>query len=90
MAEQKFQCSGNCLNCMPAQRTYCASQHALSNMKVLDTMMGIVMSMQGDIKSLSEKIEALQNNEADIFDPNEVSDVKPVDISQEGSGEDDE
>lgn len=66
---QNYKCSGNCLNCMPAQRAYCASQHAYSNMKVLDQMMSIVMTMQGDIKTISEKIEAIQNNEASIFDP---------------------
>lgn len=72
MAEN-FKCTGNCLQCLPAQRTYCASQHAYSNMKVLDNMMSIVMAMQGDIKALSEKIEAIQNNEASIFDPNEAN-----------------
>ena len=68
MAEN-FKCSGNCLNCMPAQRAYCASQHAYSNMKVLDTMMGVVIAIQDDLKEMREKIEAIQNNEAEIFDP---------------------
>jgi len=63
MAEnQKFQCSGNCLNCAPAQRGYCASQHAYSNMKVLDKMMEA-------INKIAEKIEAIQNSEACVFDP---------------------
>ena len=57
MAEN-FKCSGNCLNCMPAQRAYCASQHAYSNMKVLDTMMGVVIAIQDDLKEMREKIEA--------------------------------
>lgn len=59
--EGKFQCSGDCLKCMPAQRTYCASQHAYSNMKVLDQLMSEVLSIK-------EKIEAMQNNEAMVFD----------------------
>lgn len=70
--EQKqgqFQCTGNCLLCQPAQRAYCASQHAYSNMKVLDTMMSAVLALQEDVKSISEKIEAMQSNEASIFDP---------------------
>ena len=89
--EQNFKCTGNCLNCLPAQRQYCASQHAYSNMKVLDSMMGIVIGLQGDIKSLSEKIEAMQNNEAHIFDPNETHEEiisPPVSspITQSGDG----
>ena len=79
MAEN-FKCTGNCLNCLPAQRGYCASQQAYSNMKVLDTMMGTLLSMQGDIKALSEKIEAIQNNEASVFDPSHVE------IAQIGDG----
>ena len=68
--ENQFKCSGNCLGCSPAQRAYCASQHSYSNMKVLDAMMVQVLDMQQNIKALSEKIEAMQNNEAHIFDPN--------------------
>lgn len=85
---QNFKCSGNCLNCLPAQRAYCASQHAYSNMKVLDSMMGIVMGMQGDIKNLAEKIEAIQNSEAHVFDPTqeEKSEIPNLPIAQEGSG----
>ena len=88
---QNFKCSGNCLNCLPAQRAYCASQHAYSNMKVLDSMMGIVIGMQGDIKNLAEKIEAIQNSEAHVFDPTESSvlggsAVETSPIAQEGSG----
>lgn len=83
MAENQFKCSGNCLQCLPAQRAYCASQHAYSNMKVLDTMMGIVIAMQGDINTLSEKIEAIQNSEASVFDPNsETLMPKSVSVSE--------
>ena len=66
---QNFQCSGNCLNCLPAQRAYCAAQHSYSNMKVLDKVMEIVIDMKGDIKAISEKIQAMQDNEALLFDP---------------------
>ena len=60
-------------------------------MKVLDQMMGIVISMQGDIKEMKEKIEAIQNNEASVFDPNtETLMPKPISVSeniaQEGAG----
>ena len=69
MAENNFKCSGNCLNCSPAQRTYCASQHAYSNMKVLDTMMGAILELKGEVAEIKTKIEALQNNEAMLFIP---------------------
>lgn len=80
--QNQFKCTGNCMKCLPVQRAYCASQHAYSNMKVLDAMMGIVIDMQGDIKAISEKIEAMQNNEAMIFAPTACED-----ISQSGVGE---
>jgi len=76
--QNQFKCSGNCLNCLPAQRAYCASQHAYSNMKVLDMLTKTVLNMQGEISIIKEKIETIQNNEANIFDPN--------DIAQKGDG----
>ena len=85
MAEnQNFKCSGNCLNCLPAQRTYCASQHAYSNMKVLDTVMGAILELKSDVSEMKAKIEALQNNEAMLFDPNEEK--LSVSIAQSGDG----
>ena len=65
--QNQFKCSGNCLNCLPAQRAYCASQHAYSNMKVLDMLTKTVLDMQGEISIIKEKIEAIQNNEANVF-----------------------
>lgn len=76
--QNQFKCSGNCLNCQPAQRAYCASQHAYSNMKVLDMVAKAVLDMQGEVNVIKEKIEAMQNNESSIFDPNQ--------IAQEGAG----
>ena len=72
-----FQCSGNCLNCQPAQRQYCASQHSFSNMKVLDNMMEVLqkmqadmLAMQGTITEMASKVEAIQNSESSVFAPN--------------------
>ena len=56
--ESQFQCSGNCLNCLPAQRAYCASQHAYSNMKVLDALMNEIISIKDTLKALTA--EAVQ------------------------------
>lgn len=88
MAENNFKCTGNCLNCLPAQRAYCASQHAYSNMKVLDGMMGIVMELKDSVSALGVKIEALQNNEAMLFDPSEDKQPNQRLITQSGDGVD--
>ena len=68
---QQFKCTGDCMKCLPAQRAYCASQHAYSNMKVLDALMGEVIELQKSVKVIGEKIETIQNNEASIFNPTE-------------------
>lgn len=78
MAENNFKCSGNCLNCMPQQRAYCASQHAYSNMKVLDAMMKEVLYVKESISVLEGKIEAIQNSEASVFNPNEEKSEIPA------------
>ena len=83
---QNFKCSGNCLNCLPAQRAYCASQHAYSNMKVLDSMMGTIIEMKGTIEELKVKIEAIQNSEASVFDPSSETLVSHTEIAQSGVG----
>lgn len=63
MAENnQFKCSGNCLQCLPAQRQYCASQHAYSNMLVLDKIMELLGKLQEDMT-------AILSNETSVFDP---------------------
>ena len=86
----QFRCPGNCLQCLPAQRQYCASQHAYSNMKVLDRMMetllglkGQIAAMQGSIGDLSAKIEAIQNGEAAVFDPNGEGELFPKEFAKD-------
>ena len=92
MAEnnQNFQCSGNCLNCLPAQRQYCASQHAYSNMKVLDKMMEVLGKMQEDmtamqvtVNEMAAKIEAIQNSEAVVFAPNGEGELFPKEFAKD-------
>jgi hypothetical protein len=82
--QPQFKCPGNCLQCLPAQRQYCASQHAYSNMKVLDKIMETLLgmknqmdAMQDTIGELSAKIEAIQNGEAAVFDPNDEGELFP-------------
>ena len=87
--QPQFKCPGNCLQCLPAQRQYCASQHAYSNMKVLDkimeTLLGMknqVDAMQSTISEMSAKIEAIQNGEASVFDPNGESELFPKEFAK--------
>ena len=88
--KQQFQCSGNCLNCLPAQRQYCASQHSYSNMKVLDNMTEILkkmqtdmLAMQGSIIEMAAKVEAIQSNEASVFAPNGEGELFPKEFRKE-------
>ena len=92
--QPQFKCPGNCLQCLPAQRQYCASQHAYSNMKVLDkimeTLLGMknqVDAMQGTIGEMSAKIEAIQNGEASVFDPNGEGEIFPKEFAKDAGGE---
>lgn len=94
--QQQFKCPGNCLQCLPAQRQYCASQHAYSNMKVLDKIMETLLgmknqmeTMQGTVAELSAKIEAIQNCEAAVFDPNGEGEIFPKEfVKKENSKKD--
>ena len=92
--QQQFKCPGNCLQCLPAQRQYCASQHAYSNMKVLDKIMEALLcmksqieTMQGTVAELSAKIEAIQNGEAAVFDPNGDGEIFPKEFAKDAGGE---
>ena len=84
-----FKCSKDCRQCPQHQRVYCASQHALSNMYVLDKVMDTLVkmqeqigNMQGTIQEMAAKIEAIQNSEATVFDPNGES-VEPEPFPKE-------
>ena len=86
MEENKFKCSGDCLNCrkQPNERReqwlYCASQFTYNSMRMIE-------EMKGTIKELVDKIEALQNNEADVYSiSEEKSDIPNLPIAQEGVG----
>lgn len=88
--QPQFKCPGNCLQCLPAQRQYCASQHAYSNMKVLDkimeTLLGMksqIETMQGTIGEMSAKIEAMQNGDAAVFNPNGDGEIFPKEFAKD-------
>ena len=73
MEQNQSRCTGNCMACTIFQRQYCASQLSYSNMKMLE-------QMQKAVAAISEKIEAIQDNEAHVFDPTENI------IAQSGDG----
>lgn len=88
-SKQQFHCSGNCLQCQPAQRQYCASQHSYSNMIVLDNMMELLkkmqtdmLAMQGSITEMAAKVEAIQDNEASVFAPNGEGELFPKEFKK--------
>lgn len=78
MAENQTKCTGNCMACTIFQRQYCASQLAYSNMRMLEQMQQVVVSLKENVMALSEKVEAMQNNEAMLIDPTEPEDNKPA------------
>ena len=91
---QQFVCTGDCKKCKSMQQwSYCASIHAYSNMKVLDKIMETLLgmksqmdAMQGTVAELSAKIEAIQNGEASVFDPNGESEIFPKEFAK-GAGD---
>lgn len=80
MEENKFKCSGDCLKCHPNQRAYCAAQFTYNSMRMIE-------EVKGSISELKEKIDAMQNREANVFNPSgENSDIPKLPIAQEGVG----
>ena len=78
MEENKFKCSGDCLNCrkLPNERReqwqYCAAQFTYNSMRMIE-------DLQKTVADLAAKVEAIQNNEASVFSTME-------DKAQEGVG----
>ena len=73
MEQQEFKCSGDCLKCHPNQRAYCSSQFTYNTMRMVDDIRKSVSTMQGTVDELKAKIEAIQNNEANIFNPSDIA-----------------
>ena len=70
-----FKCTGDCLKCHPNQRQYCAAQFTFNTMKMVE-------EMQETVNGMKEKIEAMQNNEALLFDPTHIENEQ----AQSGDG----
>ena len=76
---QASHCSGDCMKCNYLQRTLCASQMSLYNMRMLAGMEQELTILKNITRRLDDKLQALQNNEALLFEP-----VRPEDTAQEG------
>ena len=73
--QNEFRCSGDCLNCRAVnerktQWQYCAAQFSYNALRTIQMMQEAFNAMSGEIKEIREKIEAIQNNEATVFDAN--------------------
>ena len=73
--QKKFQCTGDCLTCRAVndrkiQWQYCAAQFTYNSMRMLESMHGALAEMQATVNELKTKIEAIQNSEAEVLDPN--------------------
>ena len=100
--QNQFKCSGDCLNCRAVndrriQWQYCAAQFSYNALRTMQVMQESINTMSGEIKDLKDKIEAIQNSEASVFNPTEKSEIpnfldgmsgKPTDhnIAQSGDG----
>lgn len=80
-SQGQFRCSGDCLQCHPNQRQYCAAQFTYNSMRMIEQMQDSLKSMQGTVEELKAKIEAIQGNEAAIFDPSKKADQEQSIIS---------
>lgn len=94
MAEERtFKCSGDCLNCRlnPNERKtqwqYCSAQFTYNSMRMIEALQEELKAMRGTVTEIMAKIEAIQNNEASVFNPNEENSEFPkIPTTQEGDG----
>lgn len=83
--QNQFKCSGDCLNCRAVkdrrvQWQYCAAQFSYNALRAMQTMQETLSFVSEEINELTEKVEAIQNSEATVFDPIETP------IAQSGDG----
>ena len=70
--QQGFACTGDCLQCTPNQRAYCASQFTYRTMRMVEVVQASLSAIQGEVALLKEKIDAIQHNETQVFNPASV------------------
>ena len=62
--QRQFVCTGDCLNCFPNQRQYCAAQKGYDNQRLLLEMRSSMMAMAATIEELKAKY-----SDAQVFAP---------------------
>jgi nucleoside phosphorylase len=71
--QQGITCTGDCLQCSPNQRAYCAAQFTYRTMRMVEMNQAAIAALTGYVATLKEKIEAMQSNEEKVFDPTSVA-----------------
>ena len=68
------------------QWQYCAAQFTYNTMRMIQSMQETVNAMSGTIVELKEKVAAIQDSEALVYDPTEEekSEIPNLPIAQEG------
>ena len=67
--QQGITCTGDCLQCSPNQRAYCSAQFTYRTMRLVESLQVVVGGMQSEMAELRAKIDTMQRNEEDVFDP---------------------
>ena len=95
MEQQQFKCTGDCLKCHSNQRQYCSAQFTYNTMRMVEDLFIDVSKMAGTIQEIKTKLEAIQGNEALLFDPteteiseqsNQSNELDENHLTQEGDG----
>ena len=73
--QQQFRCTGDCLTCRAindrkTQWQYCAAQFSYNALRMMQQVLETVNVIADDVVDLKDKISAIQNSEAMVFDPN--------------------
>lgn len=66
-------CTGDCLMCSAGQRQYCAAQFTFANMRMLESLQTAFAELNGNVKDLKAKMDAIQGNEATLFNPTAIT-----------------
>lgn len=88
--QQQFRCTGDCASCRAIndrklQWLYCATQHSHDNMMLLQRIEQRLNDMENHFAEVSKKVESIQDNETQVFNPNDKTE-EPKPIAQEGEG----
>ena len=84
--QQQFVCTGDCLNCHPNQRQYCAAQKGYDNQRLLLEMRESMTAMAAAIKEMKANISEMRNADAQVFAPSGDAEQEPAKKESTGGG----